>query len=53
MQCNPKIVKISVFFESTSGQRTCYVALAAGPVIGVAFALAGRVEVCMMGYICG
>eukprot|EP00752_Nemacystus_decipiens_P014337 g12756.t1 len=41
---SPKLVKLSAFLESASGQRVCYLALAAGPVIGTAFVLAGRRE---------
>lgn len=45
MQGNPKIVNALAFFERASGQRICYLALAAGPVIGTVLALAGWREV--------
>lgn len=45
MQGNPKIVNTLAFFERASGQRICYLVLAAGPAIGTVFALAGWREV--------
>lgn len=45
VQGSPKIIRISAFLERRSGQRACYLVLAAGPVIGTVVGLAGWIEV--------